>query len=73
LIDFSFARVTIENRKVLMKKIISFLFEESPTSFGDNVYRARWFSVLCDYACLFTLGFYKPKRGKDERSIHEFN
>lgn len=50
-----------------MKRVIVFLTEPSVTSFGDNVYRPRWLSVLSDYACFFSCGIFKPRRRAGEK------
>jgi len=47
--------------KKILARIIKFINEPSITSFGDNVYRPRWISVLCDYAHILTMGLYKPR------------
>ena len=46
----------------IKKKEPSYLFQESPTSFGDYVILPRWKSILCDMLCFFSFGIYKPKR-----------
>jgi len=42
------------------KKTHNFFTRPSPTSFGSNRPRPLWQSVLCDFACLITLGLYEP-------------
>lgn len=37
-----------------------FFLRPSVTSFGSNRERPLWQSVLCDLACILTLGLYKP-------------
>jgi len=49
----------------LKKKIC----EPSMTSFGDNIFRPLWFSVLSDITCVFTFGILKPKRKPDEKCL----
>ena len=54
-----------------MKKVLSklklVLTEPSVTSFGDNVYRPRWYSVISDFICFFSFGLIKPRRRKHEK------
>jgi hypothetical protein len=37
-----------------------FWVRPSVTSFGSHRPRPLWQSILCDFACLITLGLYKP-------------
>lgn len=57
----------------IKRKVVNFLTEPSITSFGDNVYRPRWFSVLSDYACFFSFGFFKPKRRTGEKCLGDLS
>lgn len=56
-----------------MKKIIKWIIEPSVTSFGDNVYRQRWHSSVCDILCVLTFGLYKPRRQKGETCFGDLN
>jgi len=48
--------------KKIVKSFIRYANQLSITSFGDNIYLPLWKSVLADYACIFTLGIYKPRK-----------
>ena len=53
--------------KKIFNKMINYITEHSMTSFGDHVYRPRWFSVLSDYICFVSFGIIKPKRRPGEK------
>jgi hypothetical protein len=56
-----------------MRKFLVFLTEPSVTSFGDNVFRPRWKSVLSDWLCVSTLGIIKPKRKIREKCLGDID
>jgi len=59
----SFKNHTKEVRmKKMLKKFIGYINQPAITSFGDKIYLPLWKSVLADYLCIFTLGFYKPRK-----------
>jgi hypothetical protein len=46
--------------KKTIRRIVKWINEPSPTSFGSHKTKPRWLSVICDYLCLFSFGLYRP-------------
>jgi hypothetical protein len=52
--------------KKLKEWFVNYINQPAVTSFGDNIYLPLWKSVLADYACILTLGIYKPRKRKND-------